>query len=119
MGATSKEKEYADPNTNNEILVNVWGYDKRWKIEMFENGTPLAVTRVSALDPLHIISYEAFRLNWGEVPTSASTSSTTAHMFKAKASGATTPVVIKVTDRFGNVYTEIMNRPKEFIWSMR
>lgn len=111
--------EYANPNTNNEILVNVWGYDKRWKVEMLENGTtPLAVTRVSVLDPLHVVSYEAFILNGGNTPTSAFTTGKTAHMFKAKALGATTPIVIKVTDRFGNVYTETMNRPKDFVLTM-
>ena len=36
------------------------------------------------------------------------------HMFKVTASSATSTLDIKVTDRFGNVYTESMKRPKAF-----
>ncbi|ADY53715.1 metallophosphoesterase [Pseudopedobacter saltans DSM 12145] len=110
--------EYANVNSNNEILVNVWGYDKRWTIEMFENNAPLTVNRIEVLDPLHIVSYEALRLNAAAEPTEDFVTGKTAHMFKAKASNATNPILIKVTDRFGNVYLETMNRPKDFILSM-
>ncbi|MDQ8005541.1 MAG: calcineurin-like phosphoesterase family protein [Pedobacter sp.] len=110
---------YANANNNNEILVNVWGFDKQWKVEILENGTPLAVTRVSTLDPLHIISYEALRLNVGQTPTADFVTANSAHFFKAKANGATTPIEIRVTDRFGNVYSETMNRPKDLVVSMK
>ncbi|MFD1629918.1 calcineurin-like phosphoesterase C-terminal domain-containing protein [Pseudopedobacter beijingensis] len=110
--------EYANLNTNNEILVNVWGYDKRWKVELFENNLPLTVARVEALDPLHIVSYEALRLNASAEPTADFVSGKTAHLFKAKASNATNPILIKVTDRFGNIYSETMKRPKDFILDM-
>ena len=56
---------YAQSNSNNEILVNVWDYDPQWSVEMYEDGKPLEVTRVVTKDPLHIISYEAKRLNVG------------------------------------------------------
>ena len=36
------------------------------------------------------------------------------HMFKVTASAPDTTLEIKVTDRFGNVYTESMTRPKDF-----
>ncbi len=111
---------YATKNTGNEILVNVWGYDKRWKVELFENGTtPLAVTRVKVKDPLHIISYEAMRLNAGATPTADFVTTTSAHIFKATALSATSSVLIKVTDRFGHVYTETMIRPKALTVSMK
>jgi hypothetical protein len=35
-------------------------------------------------------------------------------MFKVTASSANSTLDIKVTDRFGNVYTETMTRPKAF-----
>ena len=38
----------------------------------------------------------------------------TAHMYKFQARQATSTLQIKVTDRFGNVYTETMERPKVF-----
>ncbi|GAB3431119.1 calcineurin-like phosphoesterase C-terminal domain-containing protein [Niabella aquatica] len=110
---------YATKNTGNEILVNVWGYDKRWKVELFENGTtPLPVMRVKVKDPLHIISYEALRLNAGAIPTADFCTATSGHLFQTRASGPTSSVLIKVTDRFGNVYTEMMTRPKALTVSM-
>lgn len=110
---------YENINSNNEILVNVWGFDKRWKVEILENGTPLTVSRVRTLDPLHIISYEALRVNVGAEPTEDFITTNSSHFFKAKANGATTPIEIKVTDRFGNVYTETMIRPKDLVVSMK
>jgi hypothetical protein len=73
---------------------------------------------VSAKDPLHIISYEAKRLNVGAVPTSSFVTGNTAHMFRVTASSATSTLEIKVTDRFGNLYTETMTRPKELTYTM-
>jgi hypothetical protein len=105
---------YATPNTNNEVLINVWGFGAGWTIEVRESGSLLSVTRVSALDPLHIISYEAERLNAGAVPTDSFITDPTAHLFKVTATGATTTLDIKVTDVYGNVYTETMQRPKAF-----
>jgi hypothetical protein len=111
--------EYATASAENEILINVWGFDEKWKVEVTENGNPLAVRRVSALDPLHIISYEAKRLNVNATPTEDFVTSKTGHMFKAKASNATNTLVIKVTDRFGRVYTENMIRPKALTYLMK
>lgn len=110
---------YANPSYNNEVLINVWGYDPEWSVEVREGGAPLAVTRVSAMDPLHIISYEAKRLNAGAVPTSSFVTGTTAHMFRVTAASATSTLDIKVTDRFGNVYTETMTRPKVLTYLMQ
>lgn len=109
---------YSHKNQNNEVLINVWGYDNKWSIEVSENGNALDVNRVQALDPLHIISYEALRINAGATPTSAFVTSETAHFFKVTASAPDSTLEIKVTDRFGNVYSENMERPKEFSLSM-
>ncbi len=109
--------EYATPNLKNEVLLNVWGYDTGWSIEVREGNTVLPVTRVSARDPLHIISYEAKRLNAGAVPTASFVTGNTAHLFKVTASSAVSTLEINVTDRFGTVYSETMQRPKEFTYS--
>ena len=111
--------EYASPNKVNDVLINVWGYDPEWTVEVTEGVTPLTVQRVSAKDPLHIISYEAKRLNVGAVPTSSFVTGNTAHMFRVRASSATSTLEIKVTDRFGRIYSETMTRPKDFTWSMQ
>ncbi len=110
---------YATPNQVNDILINVWGYDPAWTVEVKEDAASLAVERVWVKDPLHIISYEAKRLNAGAVPTSSFVTGNTAHMFRARASSATSTLTVTVTDRFGNTYSETMTRPKEFKWSMQ
>ncbi|WP_294082104.1 calcineurin-like phosphoesterase C-terminal domain-containing protein [Proteiniphilum sp. UBA5384] len=111
--------EYASPNNNNEVLINVFGYDDKWTVEVKENGTPLEVKRVNVKDPLHIVSYSAKRLDKKATPTSSFETHTTSHMFKVQASTATSSLDIKVTDRFGNTYSETMTRPKNFTYSMR
>ncbi|MGJ1331392.1 MULTISPECIES: calcineurin-like phosphoesterase family protein [Sphingobacterium] len=111
--------EYANPNNNNEVLINVWNYDKNWKVEVSENGQPLTVSRVRMRDPLHIVSYSAQRLNRNATPTEDFVSTLTAHMFKVKASSPTSTLLIKVTDRFGKVYQETMVRPKAFGYLMK
>ncbi|WP_187444065.1 calcineurin-like phosphoesterase C-terminal domain-containing protein [Sphingobacterium phlebotomi] len=110
--------KFVDKRSDNVVLVNVWSYDSKWKVEMIENGVPLPVTRVNAYDPLHNASYNARRLNANETPATSFVSTPTTHMFRAVASGPTTTVEIRVTDRFGNVYTETMVRPKAFGYLM-
>ncbi|MEN8156804.1 MAG: calcineurin-like phosphoesterase family protein [Bacteroidota bacterium] len=111
--------EYAGSSSANEVLINIWGWDKSWNLQVKENGNALDISRVNAKDPLHIISYEAKRLNAGADPTSSFVTQTTPHMFKVKASAPASTLEITVTDRFGNVYSEMMERPKEFTYSMR
>lgn len=111
--------DYMAKRSDNKVLINVWGYDENWKIEVTEEGKALPVERVSAKDPLHLISYEALRLNAGSAPTESFLTNYTAHMFEVMASSANSTLDIKVTDRFGNVYTETMTRPKALSCDMR
>lgn len=108
---------YSEKNNNNEVLINIWGYDTQWEIDVTESGNALDVERVDVMDPLHIISYNAQRLNVGVAPGFAT--NLTTHMFKVKASSATSTLEIKATDRFGNIFTETMERPKEFSYLMK
>ncbi len=103
---------WATPNATNEVYVNVWNWDPSWKLEVTENGSVLASSQVTVPDPLHLIAYTAKRINKNSKATFATT--TNAHTFKVKASSASSTLEIKVTDRFGNVYTESMKRPKAF-----
>ena len=102
---------YTASSTANEVILNVWNYDPEWKIEVKENGVKLNVTNFTGKDPLHFISYSAKSINKNK---SADFSSNTSHMFKVTAASATSTLDIKVTDRFGNTYTEKMERPKAF-----
>lgn len=102
-------------NSKNEVLINIWNWNPKWKIEIKENGKTLKDTRVKGYDPLHIAALTAKRFNnpdIKEVP--AFITKENYHMFKVTASSATSTIDIKVTDEFGNVYTETMKRPKEF-----
>lgn len=110
---------YGEPHNDNEILVNVWGYDLEWNVEIMEEGTPLHVSRVASRDPLHILSYNIERIKNGSTPNGTFITSTQRHLFRAKATQPTSTVEIKVTDRFGNIYTETMTRPKAFHYSMK
>ena len=101
-------QDYGD----NVILVNVWDYDDDWKVEISENGSPLQVSEAGVYDPLHIYAMTIPRLN--KYNTTTFSTAKWRHFFKAVASAADTPVTVKVTDRYGNVYTEEMTRPKAF-----
>ena len=99
---------YAD----NTILLNIWGHCDDWTIEVTENGSPLTVEHISAYDPLHIagVSIPAY----AAYSNPDHTTDTWRHFFKATASSADSDVTIKVTDSYGKVYTETMNRPCVF-----
>ncbi len=111
---------YDKVNKNNEVLINVFGFGYGWKIDVTENGKKLDVTRVKSYDPLHIVSFEMVRLNNNKHNFADSSMRTcwTTHLFKVKASSATSTLVITVTDEHGNVYTETMTRPKDFTYTM-
>ncbi|MCH4250637.1 MAG: calcineurin-like phosphoesterase C-terminal domain-containing protein, partial [Prevotella sp.] len=109
---------YAEKRNDNEVLINVWNFDPAWKVTVEENGRNLPVRRVRTKDPLHLISYEMLRLNHGKVPTKDFVTSFNSHSFLVKASSPASTLFIRVTDRFGNVYTQEMKRPKPLSCSM-
>lgn len=106
-------KNWSGTSTDNYVYINVWDYDKSWKIDVTENGKPLEVSPVyNTYDPLHIVAYSVPGFNMKssiQFGTSAST-----HIYRVQASAPNTTLEIKVTDRFGREYTETMTRPKEF-----
>lgn len=103
---------WAGPDASNEVYINIWNWDPSWKVEVTENGSALTPTQVTVPDPLHLIAYTAKRINKNSKATFPTTDNS--HTFKVKASSASSTLEIKVTDGFGNVYTESMTRPKTF-----
>ncbi|MBQ5983735.1 MAG: calcineurin-like phosphoesterase C-terminal domain-containing protein [Bacteroidales bacterium] len=95
-----------------DILINVWDYDPDWKISVTENGTELSLTPVLGRDPAHEAALTAKRFKSADNPSFVT--SQWNHFFKVRTSSIRSSVVIKVTDRNGNVYTETMQRPKPF-----
>lgn len=98
----------------NEVYINVWGYDPAWTIRVTEEGRELAVTRVFQRDPLHTIAFDIPRVEKGGEANGDWASRRSSHLFGVKAASASSTLSITVTDRFGNVYTEEMTRPKAF-----
>ncbi len=101
----------------NELLVNVWNYDGKWTVSAEEEGQALFVERVFERDPLHTLVFDIPRVDAGEAIGGWMTV-LNPHMFRIRARTATAPVVVTVRDRFGNVYTETVERPKAFSTEM-
>lgn len=92
----------------NSVLLNVWGYDDKWTVKATQNGKTIPVTHWYGKDPYHTMCYD--------IPNAyySFPSGCNYHMFYASATDATSPVEIVVTDRFGNEYKEVVERPREF-----
>lgn len=103
-------------NAKNEVLINIWNWNSKWSLSVTdESGKELTWVRTSAYDPLHIAALSAKRYNSASLTSRPSfTTELWHHFFKVKAPDADTDLNIKVTDEFGNVYTEKMVRPKAF-----
>ena len=116
--ATAFEKSastWVNSDKSNYVYFNVFDYNPSWQIEVTENGKKLNHEVAKVKDPLHLAAYEAQRYNAGSKPTSDFNARTvSSHIFMVKASSATSTLEFKITDGFGNVYTETMTRPKMF-----
>lgn len=100
--------------TDNTVYFNIFDYDPSWKIEVTENGKQLEWQNVREKDPLHLCAYEAKRAANSKAPTSSFKTYSSGHIFKVTASSATSTLEFKITNRFGEVFTETMTRPKNF-----
>ncbi len=111
---------YDVANNNNEVLINVFNYGVGWDVKVQEEDASgrmfdLAVTRILAKDPVHIISYQMPYINKNNhYPTSGMVTINSTKMFKVKANSANSTLHITVTDPYGKVYKEEMVRPKVF-----
>jgi hypothetical protein len=87
-----------------ELSVNVWNWDKKWKVEWIEDGVLKGpMEQRVAYDPW------AFELYAGPLLPKVRKfvePVLTDHMFFAKPSADAKKITIRVTDRFGNVYEE-------------
>lgn len=100
---------------DNVVYINVWNYDPAWKVEVREDGSPLEVKRVFDRDPLHTITFDIPRVEAKYEANADWASCCSSHMFSVTASSPVSELEITVTDRFGNVYSERMKRPKAFV----
>ncbi|MGC4099710.1 calcineurin-like phosphoesterase C-terminal domain-containing protein [Ferruginibacter sp.] len=94
-----RSKEFPD-----EIIANVWNWDVKWKVEWWEDGVAKGpMQQRVAFDPLAVELYagpELPKKHKFVEPTLAD------HIFSAKPSPGAKQIEVKVTDRFGNIYSE-------------
>ena len=101
-------KVYVDnPDYPGQIVANVWDYDPMWKVEYFENGVKVCdMERFKAQDPLAKELYKdpaSLKRTWVYAAP-------TENMFKAPVSAEAKKLEVKVTDRFGRVYTKVIEK---------
>ena len=96
---------------DNLVYINVFNYDTDWTVEVFEGDTPLAVKRIVAQDPLHVICYEVPRYKAANTVTADFVTNKTNHMFSAQATTPDKEITVRVTDSFGHTYMRTISRP--------
>lgn len=88
----------------NTILVNVFNYDKEWKVRILANGKPLETKRIKCEDPYPVMAYDlpTFRKkkSYGE----GSRTRYNTHTFMAVADRPDCQITVEVTDRFGRTF---------------
>ena len=102
----------ANTTSTKKVLINLFDYNDDWDLTVTENGAQLTVTRIEGYDPLHTIFFNMGRMNSNSTSMTYPTGKT-AHLFEVSTSSATSSLIIKATDPFGNVYEETMVRPRK------
>jgi len=88
----------------NDIAVNVWNWDKDWKVEWIEDGRSMGQMKQETAQDADAIDTMAGpekpgKYSWIEPDM-------TDHLFFATPSPGAKTIIIEVTDRFGNKYRE-------------
>ncbi|MBQ9138723.1 MAG: calcineurin-like phosphoesterase C-terminal domain-containing protein [Alistipes sp.] len=115
-----KRTDFAEWESENSIMVNIWDWCDGWKIEISENGTPLEVTRRKVEHPQMIVGLDIPNTLWRiKFDQKNNKRKAHPHMFHAVASAPDTTIEVTVTDCFGKQYKQTMVRPKPFSLNMR
>lgn len=96
------------------ILANVWNYDSKWSVNIYEDGVKKVMQQFSGIDPK---AYDFLALDGdtrpnypgGDGGTTVSQNpgySSTSHMFSYKPTNPNAECIVEVTDRAGNTYTQ-------------
>lgn len=101
-------KVYVDDEQHKgHVLANIWDYDPEWKVEYFEDGVKVCdMERFRTPDPLARELYKdpgSLKRGWVyAVPGE--------NMFRAAYSEGAKTLEVRVTDRFGRVYSQTVSR---------
>lgn len=104
---------------DNMVMIHVWAFDPKWKVQVWENGKELKVVRKAMENPQYNWSYRIPRSAWAHEWKKSYAPKKEHNMFLVKASACDTTLEICVTDGFGREYRETMVRPKTFSKQMR
>ena len=86
-----------------DIIANVWNWDEQWKVEWYENGKRMGeMQRYKGYDP----TAKAICSDKEKVKYEWISPVLTEHLFHATPHNKNAKMEVKVTDRFGNVYTK-------------
>mgnify|MGYP002325503231 FL=1 len=85
------------------LIANVWNWDDLWKVEWYENGQRMGdMQQYQGYDPMAkaiCSDKEKVKYDWISPVL-------TGHLFHAAPHDKNAKIEVKVTDRFGNVYTQ-------------
>ena len=88
-----------------DIIANVWNWDEQWKVEWYENGKRMGeMQRYKGYDP----AAKAICSDKEKVKYEWISPVLTEHLFHATPRNKNAKMEVKVTDRFGNVYTKVI-----------
>ncbi len=96
---------------DNCLLLNIYNYDTDWQIEVTEEGKQLQAVRGNYEDPVHYMSYDYPQYKKSKTIGRDARTIATTHIFKIQCATPDADVNVKVTDPFGNIYTETIHRP--------
>lgn len=92
-----------------DIIANVWNWDEKWCVEWLENGKVMGeMTRFEGFDPMAAeICADKERVQYDWISPIK-----TPHLFRATPRNASAKIEVRVTDRFGNVYIQKIDKQK-------
>lgn len=88
------------------IVANVWNYDDSWKVEWLEDGVLMGtMEQFTGFDPeATAICRDRKRVKYEWIQPLKTT-----HLFKAVPKNLKAKIEVRVTDRFGRVYRQLVN----------
>lgn len=107
--SVGKDKDYQFRlfrDDSGTVIANVWNYDPQWKVEYYEDGKYIGeMEQFEGIDPIVAnLTKDRSRFKYSWIAAS-----NTAHLFRIIPSENVKTLEVKVTDRFGNIYNELLN----------
>ena len=110
-----KRTDYSKEKFRDKVMIHVWDWANDWKIEVTENGTPLEVKRKKAESPHMLVGLDIPNTLWRiKFDQKNNKRKLHSHMFHVVTSAPNSTIEVTVTDSFGKVYKQTMERPKPF-----